>query len=294
ACHLHRVASKEPCRRGHLRLHCFGNPIFRRTIAGGALFGTPHPQPRKRAQTAHSSRWAAAGLGDNAAWPGSVHVVPLFPDWRPFSVCACGAGRLESRFPKSLRHFVGRIVGGFVYPILRRCVYRNEPGAILGNNSASNPGRSCAFRLARSRSRGNQRSCSSAAILTGAISCLSNCSRRATRPQVGAYSGTGNGSGGGSILLATSVGDATMIRLPRYAEPLAWAAFYMACIIFAVTADSSPPQYRSVFIEHSAADWLLNASHDFVPGRPIPVSEPSPFFAKDWWRPEPDGRWGKG
>jgi hypothetical protein len=85
-----------------------------------------------------------------------------------------------------------------------------------------------------------------------------------------------------------------MIRFPRYVETLAWAAFYIACVIFAVTADSSPPEYRAVFIEHTAADWVLNASHDYVPGRPIPVSEPSPFFAKGWWRPEPDGRWGKG
>jgi len=85
-----------------------------------------------------------------------------------------------------------------------------------------------------------------------------------------------------------------VIRLPRYAETSAWAAFYTACIIFAVTADSSPPEYRAVFIKHTAADWLPNATDEFVPGLPIPVNKPSPFFAKGWWRPEPDGRWGKG
>jgi hypothetical protein len=64
--------------------------------------------------------------------------------------------------------------------------------------------------------------------------------------------------------------------------------------MFAITADSSAPEYRAVFIEHTAADWLPRASRDYVPGRPIPVSDPSPFFARGWWRPESDGRWGKG
>jgi hypothetical protein len=85
-----------------------------------------------------------------------------------------------------------------------------------------------------------------------------------------------------------------VIHFPRYVETSAWVAFYVACVIFAVTADSSPSEYRAVFIEHTAADWLPNVSRDYLPHQPIPVSEPSPFFAKGWWRPEPDGRWGKG
>ena len=85
-----------------------------------------------------------------------------------------------------------------------------------------------------------------------------------------------------------------MIRFPRFAETLAWAAFYVGWVMFAVTEESSPPEYRAVFIKHAAADWLPNASRDYVPGRPVPVSDPSPFFAKGWWRPEPEGRWGKG
>ena len=85
-----------------------------------------------------------------------------------------------------------------------------------------------------------------------------------------------------------------MISFPRYAESLAWAAFYVGCVTFAVTQNTSPPEYRAVFVKHTAADWLPNASRDYVPGRPIPVGDPSPFFARGWWRPEPGGRWGKG
>ena len=80
----------------------------------------------------------------------------------------------------------------------------------------------------------------------------------------------------------------------RSMETVCWVVFYAAFVVFALTVRAPSPIYRAVFIDRTAADWLPDATRRYVPPDVIFGKELSPYFAGGWWRPDPDGRWGKG
>jgi hypothetical protein len=82
--------------------------------------------------------------------------------------------------------------------------------------------------------------------------------------------------------------------MPRFLETIAWSIFYGAFLVFALTADAASPTYTAVFIDRTAADWLPDATRRYAPPEAIAGKEFSPYFARGWWRPQPDQRWGKG
>ena len=82
--------------------------------------------------------------------------------------------------------------------------------------------------------------------------------------------------------------------MPRFIETTLWSVFYLAFLVFALTARASPPLYNAIFFDHTAADGLPGATLRYAPPDAILGQKLSPYFADGWWRPEPDHRWGKG
>jgi hypothetical protein len=82
--------------------------------------------------------------------------------------------------------------------------------------------------------------------------------------------------------------------MPRFIETTLWSVFYLAFLVFALTARASSPLYNAIFFDHTAADGLPDASARYAPPDAILGQELSPYFADGWGRPEPDQRWGKG
>lgn len=82
--------------------------------------------------------------------------------------------------------------------------------------------------------------------------------------------------------------------MPRSIETIGWLVFYAAFTIFALTARGASPIYNAVFIDRNVADWLPDASRGYVPPDSILGQRLSPYFARSWWPPESDRRWGKG
>ena len=82
--------------------------------------------------------------------------------------------------------------------------------------------------------------------------------------------------------------------MPRFIETTLWSVFYLAFLVFALTARASFPAYNAIFFDRTAADGLPDATIGYAPPDAILGQELSPSFADGWWRPEPDHRWGKG
>jgi hypothetical protein len=80
----------------------------------------------------------------------------------------------------------------------------------------------------------------------------------------------------------------------RTLETAAWLLMYAGIIAFLFAWNTASPIYNAVFSDRSAADWLPDATRDYVPGATISGSGPSPYFDGWWWRPEPEFRWGRG
>jgi hypothetical protein len=101
-------------------------------------------------------------------------------------------------------------------------------------------------------------------------------------------------TGGPRPLLAETIAVAGVTMNLRFIETVGWIGFYGAFIAFALTVRAVSPTYRAVVIERTAADWLPDATRSYAPPDAIVGHEPSPYFGRGWWRPEPDRRWGKG
>jgi hypothetical protein len=82
--------------------------------------------------------------------------------------------------------------------------------------------------------------------------------------------------------------------MPRFLETIVWSVFYFAFLVFVLTAHAASPMYNAIFIERTAADWLPDATRRYSPPDAISEHELSPYFARGWWRPEVDRRWGRG
>jgi hypothetical protein len=82
--------------------------------------------------------------------------------------------------------------------------------------------------------------------------------------------------------------------MPRFIETIVWSVFYLAFLVFVLTAHASSPMYNAIFIDRTATDWLPDATRRYAPPDAISGQQVSPYFANGWWRPEADRRWGKG
>jgi hypothetical protein len=82
--------------------------------------------------------------------------------------------------------------------------------------------------------------------------------------------------------------------MPRFIETIGWLVFYSAFSAFVLTAHAASPIYSAIFIDRTAADWLPDATRRYVPSEVILGKQFSPYFAKGWWPPETNRRWGKG
>src|ERR1700712_3978487 len=82
--------------------------------------------------------------------------------------------------------------------------------------------------------------------------------------------------------------------MPRFIETILWSVFYLAFLVFVLTAHAASPMYSAIFIDRTASDWLPDATRRYAPPDLILGREPSPYFAHGWWGPQTDRRWGKG